>query len=155
MIFSIEPGPCYGGLVFYTCNKKAAVQAVFTQPAVRSIFYLCFKLCFKGLQGSAHLVIQERPNLPAQFLRHPKISPGHAACDGAGGIAIAAQGNSVPDCLLQTSGFKKSFESLRHGTLTGFIKLIGVPDGIQGKIPAVIILFQILTDFLLILTRPG
>ena len=113
------------------------------------------KFFLKSGHRGAHLLIQERPNLPAQFFRHAKISAGHAASDGAGGITIAAQGNGVPDCLLQTLSFKKSFESLGYGTLTGFIKLIGVPDGVQGKIPVVIIFFQILTDLMLVQARPG
>ena len=52
------------------------------------------------------------------------ISFRDASRDCGEGIAVAAEGNCVADCVFKTVAFKERDDSFRYGFLTGFIEAV-------------------------------
>ena len=68
------------------------------------------------------------PSLFQDFLRDPEEGLGDAAGHGGQGIGIPAQGDGVPQGVLEILRLQEGLQGLGYGTFTGGVPLITVPD---------------------------
>ena len=83
----------------------------------------------------------------SDFGRNSIIRFSDAATDRSNCVAVATDGNRIPNCIFETCGFKKGHNCLRNRALARYIKLVIISNTIKCKIHWIVMLVNIVADF--------
>ena len=104
-------------------------------------------LIFKFQENFQETLVQKCKSVFSDISRHTIIRLGNSTGDSRQGVTVTSNRNGVANSILKTGRLKECFECLRDGILTGFVKLVGITNGIQGEVNRIVVLHDIILNF--------